>query len=550
MKPARGLHPLFRLLYVGAFTAAVLVQSLVVAAPTPDLTARIDALFSKWDRPDSPGAIVAVARAGETLHARAYGMADLEHGIALTPGTVSESGSVAKQFTAAAVVLLAQRGRLSLDDSIRRHLPELPAELAEGITVRMLLNHTSGLRDIHGLFDLLGRPSYSSFHDNAEVLRVMSRQRRLNFEPGTEYLYCNAAYILATVLVQRASGQEFGAFCQEHLFTPRGMTDTRWRQDFSAVIRGRATGYAPAAAGGFRIDTPYSNLVGNGGLLTTVGDLLRWNASLDHATGEWAEVVRLLQTPSRLKDGRILDYGLGLAIGEQAGTLEISHSGATSGYRTFLTRFPQHHVSIALLANRSDFNPGAVAQSLARLVLDLPSPKPAHHAVTANDLASHGGLYHCARTDEFVTLRARDGNLQVDNTTLRPTGPGTFVSPGGRATYAFAAGMPRRLTVTTTNATLDFDPVTPARPSPDDLAAYAGKYHSEELDVTHTVAVRDGKLTVSHWPGATTTATPTMRDGFRINRAWHGTFTRDARGAVDGYELTNGRCRRVRFDRR
>jgi CubicO group peptidase (beta-lactamase class C family) len=223
----------------------ILAPILFAAPASPELTAKIDALFAKWDRRDSPGVIVAIARDGETIHARGYGMANLEHGIALTPETISESGSVAKQFTAAAVVLLAGRGKLSLDDSIRKHLPEMSAAVCDAITVRMLLNHTSGLRDIHGLFDLMGRPSYSSFHDNAEVLRVMSRQRQLNFAPGTEYLYCNASYLLAAVIVARVSGQSFGAFCDEHVFRPRGMTHSRWREDFRAVVPGRHPAQQP-----------------------------------------------------------------------------------------------------------------------------------------------------------------------------------------------------------------------------------------------------------------------------------------------------------------
>jgi CubicO group peptidase (beta-lactamase class C family) len=533
---------------IGALALAAVLR----AAPvSPGLTQKIDRLFAAWDRPDVPGVIVAVARDGETIHARGYGMANLEHGIALTPETVSESGSVAKQFTAAAVVLLAQRGRLSLDDSIRRHLPELPAALADAITVRMLLNHTSGLRDIHGLFDLMGRPSYTSAHDNDAVLRVMSRQRRLNFAPGTEYLYCNAGYILAALIVQRASGRAFGAFCTAELFQPRGMTHTRWRDDFTAPVPGRATGYARRSGGGYRIDTPYSNLVGNGGLLTTVGDLLRWTASFDGATGEWGEVVRVLQTPSRLKDGRVLDYGLGLGITDYAGLREISHGGATSGYKTFLARFPEQRLALALLGNAGEFNPAAVSRALIRTVLELPpAVAPPRIAVAGQTLESLAGLYHSARTDERLKLTVRNGKLLGGGTELIPTGPGRFTAAGGRTKFAFSATPARRLTITTHNGAVDFVPVAAAKPSAAQLAAYAGEYYSEELEVTHTVTVSDGRLAVAHWPGRALRAEPTFADGFQLGRGWHATFTRDAAGGIDGCELSNGRCRRVKFGRR
>ena len=202
---------------------------------------KVDRLLGRWDAKDAPGVIVGVAQHGKIVHARGYGLANLAHRVPLTAETISESGSVAKQFTAAAVVLLAARGQLDLDGSVRTYLPELP-EVMAAVTPRMLLNHTSGLRDIHGLFDLIGRPSYSSLHSNDEALRVVARQKALNFEPGTEYVYSNAGYIVAAELVERVSKTSLNAFCGEQLFRPRGMMKTRWRDDFTAVIPGRALG--------------------------------------------------------------------------------------------------------------------------------------------------------------------------------------------------------------------------------------------------------------------------------------------------------------------
>ncbi len=528
----------------------VFAARLVSAPATSELAAAIDRLFAKWDRPDAPGVAVAIARDGEVVFSRGYGRANLEHDIALTADTVTESGSVAKQFTAAAVVLLAERGRLSLDDAIRKYLPEMPSALADGITVRMLLNHTSGLRDIHGLFDLIGRPSYSGSHDNAEVVRVMSRQRDLNFAPGTEYSYCNAAYILAAVIVERVSKQSFGAFSTEHVFRPRGMTQTRWRDDFTAVVPGRATGYSPRAGGGYAIDTPYSNLVGNGGLLTTAGDLLKWNARLDSATGEWGRVVAALQTPAKLRDGRELDYGLGLTITEAGGAKEISHGGSTSGYKTFLARFPERRVSFALLGNAGDFNPSPAAQALMRLLLDLPAPTvPKRIEISEADLAAFAGMYHAAQTDDLLRLTVRGGKLLAGSGEWVPIGPGRFTSSGGRATFSFTAETPRRLRIVERNATVDYTAVTAAKPTGSQLAVYAGTYRSDELDVSHVLTVKADRLSVGRWPGPEFAAEPTFADGFMFGRGWHATFTRDAAGTITGYELTNGRCRRVRFSR-
>lgn len=534
---------------LGLLGLRVLVSSLAAAPAPSDLSARIDRIFAKWDRNDTPGVIVAVAKDGDVVHSRGYGMADLDHGIALTPDTISESGSVAKQFTAAAVVTLAQRGKLSLDDPIRQHLPELPSPLMDGIVVRMLLNHTSGIRDIHGLFDLMGRPSYSSFHTNAEVLQVMSRQRDLNFAPGTEYLYSNGAYVLAAVLVERVSGKSFAAFCAEEIFKPRGMTHTRWREDFTALVPGRALGYDSAPGGGYRIDMPYSNIIGNGGLLTTVGDLLKWNASLDQPTGEWAAVVRALETPSTLKSGRVLDYGLGLSIDEEGGVREVSHGGATSGYRTFLARFPEQNVSFALLGNAGDFNAPAVSRALARAVLNLPPVAgPKRVVVEPAALARVAGLYHSAGTDDLLNLVVRDGKLLADGAEIIPTGPDAFATASGRTRYVFV-DAPARITVTTHNGVAEYARVPVAKPTAAQLAAYAGAYRSEELDVTHHVTVNGGRLAVTHWPATFPRAEPTFADSFILGRGWQATFTRDADGKINGYELTNGRCRRVKFVR-
>ncbi len=538
-------------LWPGALACAFFFTVALSGAPAaPELAAKIDRLFAKWDSKETPGVIVAIARDGETIFSRAYGMANLEHGIPLTPETVTESGSVAKQFTAAAVVLLAQRGKLSLDDSIRKHLPELPSPLMDAITVRMLLNHTSGIRDIHGLFDLMGRPSYSSFHSNAEVLQVMTRQRDLNFTPGSEYLYSNGAYILAAVLVERVSRQSFGAFCNEQVFKPRGMTHTRWRDDFTVIVPGRATGYSLRTAGGYEIDLPYSNLVGNGGLLTTVGDLLKWNASFDDASGEWAEVVRALQTPSKLNDGRVIDYALGLTVSEEEGVQEISHGGATSGFKTFLARFPEKKVSFALLGNAGEFNPASVARALTRVLLDLPSREPKRIEVPASELAALAGTYHAKQTDDLVTFTVRDGKLMDDGAEIIPVAPGVFTSANGRTSFTFSGGSPRRLRVVTKHATADYEAVEKVKPSAVQLAAYAGTYYSAELDVAQVIGVKDGRLTASRWPGAPLVATPTFTDGFLFGRSWHATFTRDAGGGISGLELTNGRCRRVKFERR
>lgn len=513
---------------------------------------KIDALFGRWDLKDSPGVIVAISENGKIVHARGYGMANLDHAVPLTPDTISESGSVAKQFTAAAVALLHVRGKLSLDDSVRKRIPEL-SEVYQPVTVRMLINHTGGVRDIHGLNDLLGRPSYHSPQNNALAVRILAKQTRLNFEPGAEYLYSNGGYVLAAEVVARVSGKSFVAFCDDEVFGARGLRHTSWRDDFTRVIPGRATGYSKGQGGKYRIDLPYSNLIGNGGVLTTVGDLLAWTESLAHPpTDEWRKVVTLLETPSKLKSGRAIVYGLGLQIDDYAGVPEIGHGGATSGYRTYLTRFPTKGLAIAVLSNAGDFDGTGAARSIARILLGLNQPQ-VREVKIGGPVDGFAGMYHSASADQIMRFTARDGTLSLGAAPLVRTGAATFANRSGSLKLAFsepdAKGRMQKLTLTDDNGSATLVAKEPATPSAADLAAYAGAYRSAELGVSVVFAVEQGKLTSEMWPGPAGAGEPTFADGFTYRSGWHTTFVRDASGKVTGVEATNGRVRRVLFDR-
>lgn len=328
------------------------------------------------------------------------------------------------------------------------------------------------------------------------------------------------------------------------------MTHSRWRADFRSIVPVRATGYSSTPQGGYRIDTPYSDIIGNGGLLFTAGDLLKWNAGLDQTSGEWGAVAQALQTPSRLNNGHAIEYGLGLAIYEYAGLKEIAHGGSTSGYRTYLARFPERRLSFALLGNAGDFNPAQVADALTRLILDLPAPSPPHRVpVNAEVVARCAGLYHSVQTDDVMSLTVEGDKLFLESAELIPTAPGTFENRVDEKTYVFTGTPVRSLTVGGLNGTVTYSPVEHVTPSTSQLATYEGIYRSEELDVTDSLTLKDGRLWLESWPSSPVEAKPTFADGFRFGTLWHATFTRDASGAITGYEMTNGRCRRIRFAR-
>ncbi|HET7229744.1 MAG TPA: serine hydrolase domain-containing protein, partial [Longimicrobium sp.] len=380
----------------------------VPAAAQPDPAARVDSLFAAWNKPESPGCAVGVSRNGRTVLSRAYGSANLEYGIPNTPATVFEAGSVSKQFTAAAIVRLARQGKLSLDDDVRRHLPEVP-DYGTPITLRNLLNHTSGLRDWGTVMQLAGWPRGTRIYTHAHVLDVVSRQRSLNFTPGSEYSYSNTGYNLLAIVVERVSGMSFAEFTRRELFEPLGMTRTEWRDDFTRTVKGRASAYT-WENGAWHLQMPFENVHGNGGLLTTVDDLLKWNTALDSGTIAGLDT---LETRGVLSSGRRIDYALGLTIGEFRGVREVSHSGATAAYRAYLARYPEAGVSVALLCNAANTTPELALRSAALFMADRlrteSRPAPAAPvAVEAAELQRRAGVYRSRRTGAPLRLAMAD----------------------------------------------------------------------------------------------------------------------------------------------
>ena len=522
------------------------------------IPAQIDKVFERWDRPGSPGCAVGVGQHGKVIYTQAYGMANLEYGVRNRPDTIFESGSVAKQFTASAIALLVQDGKLSLADPVRKYVPELP-DFGVSMTIQHFLNHTSGIRSQWPLLSLAGRPPGEAVHTIDEILELMSRQKELNFKPGDEFLYNNTAFTLLGVIVQRVAGKPFTQFTQERLFGPLGMTRTRWRDDFTAIVENRATAYRVARDGSFHTNMSFTNVYGNGGLLTTVGDLLIWNENLDTPRVGGRAMVDQIQTRGRLNDGFLNEYAQGLFVTDHRGVREISHGGSTAGYQTFLGRFPDEHLSVAVLCNTSGTNPAGYAHQVADLFLGAKLKdivKPVAVPVAPDVLQKLAGVYREPRSDAVIRLvyDAEKKTLSAGGGALVPTGPASFSNQTGTRTFNVErpdAPAPTRL--------IDSDgrskPVTwvaeaPFAPSPEQLAVLVGDYYSDELDITYRVRVENGSLVVRFRPANRVPLSPVFIDAFdgegNIVR-----FTRDtSSGRVDGLRIYAGRVRHLRFVRR
>jgi CubicO group peptidase (beta-lactamase class C family) len=527
--------------------------------------ARVDAVFAKWTS-KTPGCAVGVSVGGKIVIEKAYGMADLEHDVRNSPQTIFEAGSVSKQFTAAAMLLLAREGKLSLDDQARKYIPELP-DYGHSLTIRHLLQHTSGLRDWGEIENIAGWPRTSRVYTHAHVLDIVRRQKSLNFVPGTKWSYCNTGYNLTAIIVTRVSGQPFAEFCRQRIFVPLGMTNTSWRDDFRRIVRGRAIAY-DESKDTYRQNMPFENVHGNGGLLTTVGDLLKWNENAVRQKVGDAEFLREELTPGRFNDGTAHNYAMGLYIRTYKGLLpEVSHSGSTAGYRAFLARFPEQHVSVAVLCNAATANAEQYARGVADLYLaDALAAKMKAEFGSRNPIANddrsvtwstkaHAGLFKNVATGVPLTL-VTDGLLLKPSdrpdpmSLLHPIDPTTYRSLDGARTYTFD-GEGGALRVANDNGTSEaYERVQPASPTTDELKDLAGTYVSDEAEVEIRVVTEGAELRILRRPDTSLVLRPIYRDAFSAPSMGLVRFRRDQANRVTALSVTADRVWDLRFERR
>jgi len=363
-----------------AFIAALLVSGSVRLSAQQAESPATDQVFAAFTKPGSPGCALGVFRDGKIIYEKGYGLANLEQNVPITPQTVFDIGSTSKQFTAASILLLEKQGKLSVHDDIRKFVPEIP-DYGTPVTILNLLNHTSGLRDYLTLFSLAGI-NLDGVTTDDDAFAIIARQKKLNFAPGSEYLYSNSGFFLLSVIVKRASGKSLRDFAQENIFTPLGMTHTQYRNDHASLIPNRALAYGGREDRSYTLDVSYFEQTGDGAVHTTIEDLQRWDENFYSAQVGGKEFLAEIQEPGKLTNGKSITYAKGLGIGEYRGLRAVSHAGAWGGYRAQLLRFPDQHFSVACLCNTG----GADTTTLARSVADVylaSQMKPADSAGTA-----------------------------------------------------------------------------------------------------------------------------------------------------------------------
>lgn len=517
-----------------------------------DRSADVDKIFA-WTKPAEPGCSVAVSQDGKLVVNKGYGSADLERDVPISANTIFDAGSVRKQFVAAAILLLADEGKLSLTDDIRKHIPEFP-DYGHKVTIDHLLTHTSGIRDWQPMLNLAG--------GDPTAMTMILRQRELNFKPGEEWSYSNSNYVLLPEIVKRVSGMPFSEFANKRLFEPLGMKSTSHPEDPLFLIKNRAIAYTKEK-GQWKMDMYLGNDRGGaGGLFTTAADLAIWNDAL--MTGKLGKSVsEKIQEPATLSNGRKLGYarGLNVELRPGRGGRLVWHTGGAAGYSALAGHLPEHKLSVAITCNQDGTARTAYASRLFDLFLppdngpanpqntNTPAPAPA-------DLNGKAGIFFNERTGEALRLGVNNNTLAVagagplaplaDNSfrNLRPTL--FFMS---EAEFELKFLTPDQIELKTKDGIVSrYRRAQPWTPSADDLKALAGRYYSEELMATFDITPSKDGLAVQANAGNIAEFKPVERDTFQLSQMLI-RFTRDKAGKIVGLEYSNPLLRKVKFDR-
>ena len=416
-----------RIAFLGLLAQAIVCSAPVIAQY--EHAAAIDRIFANWDSDNAPGCALGIIQNGKLVYSRGYGMANLEYGIPNSRESVFRIGSTSKQFTAACIVLLSQEGKLNLDDPLSKFFPDFPS-YADNITVLHLLNHTSGIRDYLQLAHLKGL-SENDWYSDEDVMKWLINQTDLNFKPGAEFIYSNSGYWLLGQIVEAASGMNMADYAKEKIFKPLGMNHTHFHNDHTTIVKNRASGYAPNGSGGYQISMTTLDMIGDGGIFTSIEDILIWDKAFYSSETLNENFWDTMTDQGVLNNGDAINYAAGLFVSDYKGLRTISHGGAFVGFRAELLRFPTERTSIAIFANRADANPQSMAKQVANIVLadklvestDAPgrNKKPMDQRakrkqpieISAAELAEYSGFYYSSELQATYRLATEDDKLYL-----------------------------------------------------------------------------------------------------------------------------------------
>jgi CubicO group peptidase (beta-lactamase class C family) len=537
--------------------ALVAVPAAQAQTLEPKTIARIDSVFAPFSGTDRPGCSLAVSQNGNQVYAKGYGMSDLQYGLAISPGSIFHVASISKQFAAFAIALLAEDGKLSLDDDVRKYIPELP-DLGKLITIRHLIYHTSGIRD---QWELLGMAGWRYGHDlftQGDVLEILKRQRALNFNPGDEWMYSNSGYSLIAMIVQKVSGKSLRQFSDERIFKPLGMTMTHVHDDHQMIVPNRTSAYETGPKGEWRISIPTFDTHGATSLFTTASDLLKWEQNFVTGTVGSRALLAEAERSAKLNNGKETGYGFGIQLETYRGVPARGHGGADAGYRADVVRFPDQGLAVAALCNFASASPNQYTRAVADVLLEGKlGPKPdvavggPAVAVSRAELEAVAGVYRKPGVDQAWSIVLEDGKLKLPafDVGLLPLGRLRFAAPFGLL-LEFLGPAEKPTSVRATFGGQPFDSlvrVAQWTPTRAELGAFAGEYYSDELGVVYTVTMGDSGLVMRAPKTDPTPMRPLYQDAFDAGSGV-ARFVRKQKG-VDGFLLSGGRVRGVAFTR-
>lgn len=552
----------------------LLITGLSQVAAKSKQEAAVDALFAEWDKNDTPGASLGVFKDGKVLYAKGYGMANLEYDIANKPDSVFRIGSTSKQFTAASIMLLVQQGKLSLDDTLYSFFPEFP-DYAKQITVGNLVHHTSGIRDYLMLSHLKGLDE-EDYYEDKDIMHWLTNQQGLSFEPGSAFLYSNSGYWLLGQIVKKVAGMDMAEFAEKNLFKPLGMNHSHFHNNHKQIVKKRASGYAPTKDDGYEISMTTLNMIGDGGVFTTVNDLKKWDDAFYQSKVLNPAFWQAMTQQGKLNDGEETDYAGGLLIGEHKGLKTISHGGAFVGFRAEMLRFPEQRFSVVILANRADARPSSLARKVADVYLaqdvkaepekPVKVEKTAENAEpnTANNIPQapldhligqyevEAGIHIKISVVADKQLHAKQlwNNKEYDLLPVPEQANTYSIANDPSITFVFQAFKDQQSTeikLTQGGRPSVWRRVAGASENID-LSQFVGDYHSPELEMVYQLRMQDDALTVKIADKKPLVVNATGPDQL-VYRGAICDFIRDA-GKITGFTLSAGRAKNLKFTKR
>ena len=528
---------------------------------------QIDEVFAAWNNNYAPGAAVAVVKDGAIEYKKGYGLANLEYNIPIRPNSIFHIASVSKQFTAFSILLLENQGKLSLDDDIRKYIPEVP-DFGKTITLRHLATHTSGLRDQWNLLAMAGW-RLDDVITKEQVLKLVSRQKDLNFPPGEEYVYCNTGFTLLAEVVARVSNMSFAEFTRKNIFRPLQMNSTLFYDDHEKIVKNRAYSYYADSTGFKKSVLSYAN-VGATSLFTTVEDLSLWALNFEAAKVGDSVIINKMNSPAVLNNEKTFGGALGQFVGKYKGLNEIQHGGADAGYRSYLTRFPDENFAVIVFSNSADFNPGRMAHKVVDIYLkdrfkstpekkeEKPKAPTKKIVVPIDILKSYVGEFEL-QPGFTITISESEGELSAQATgqpvlALVPESTTEFNVSGAPAKIEFIPNGGERIKLIKLHQggqireaprMKAFDKAAVV------LSDFEGSFYSDELSTTYNFKVVDGKLIAQHSRLSDFELRPVKEDTFRGD-AWFFrqiTFVRDESNKIVGCKVSSGRVRDLKFEK-